>query len=138
EKGHEYGTTTGRPRRIGWLDTVVLNHSKRVSGLSYFAVTLLDVLSGLDEIKIVTAYELDGNIIDRVPSEVELFEKCQPISISLPGWKEDITNVKRFEDLPINAQKYLLKIEELTGIKVAVFSVGPDRKQTIERILLLT
>lgn len=138
EKGHEYGTTTGRPRRIGWLDTVVLNHSKRVSGLSYFAVTLLDVLSGLDEIQIVTAYELDGKIINTVPSEVELFEKCKPISISLPGWQEDITDVKRFEDLPINAQNYLLKIEELTGIKVAIFSVGPDRKQTIERISLLT
>ncbi len=138
EKGHEYGTTTGRPRRIGWLDTVVLNYAKRVSGLSYYAVTLLDVLSGLDEINIVTSYELDGVKVDRVPSEVELFEACKPNFITVPGWKEDITKVQSFEELPVNAQNYLLKIEELTGIKVAIFSVGPDRMQTIERIDILS
>jgi len=137
EKGHEYGTTTGRARRIGWLDTVVLNYAKRVSGMTYYAVTLLDVLSGIDELKIVTHYMLDGKMIDTIPSEVEAFSRCEPVTISLPGWKEDITNVKSFDELPENAKNYLLKIEALTGVKIAIFSVGPDRNQTIERIPLL-
>lgn len=131
ERGHEYGTTTGRARRIGWLDAVVINHSKRVSGISYLAITLLDVLSGVDELRIATAYRLNDEEINRVPSLVEDFSKCQPNYITLPGWKEDITNVKSFDDLPENAKKYLLKIEELTGIEIAIFSVGPDRNQTI-------
>ena len=130
-KGNEFGTTTGRPRRIGWLDTVILRHTKRVSGLSYLAVTLLDVLTGIDELSIVTHYELDGQIIDYIPAEIEDFENCKPIMIQMPGWKEDITQVTSFKDLPQEAQNYLTKIEELTGVKIAIFSVGPDRKQTI-------
>lgn len=131
-KGNEFGTTTGRPRRIGWLDTVILNYSKRVSGLSYLAITLLDVLSGLDTIKICTSYELDGQTIKNIPAHIKDYERCQANYIELPGWQEDITNVKSFDELPINAQNYLNKITELTGIPLAIFSVGPRRDQTIE------
>ncbi|VEU83016.1 adenylosuccinate synthase [Acholeplasma hippikon] len=137
ETGREYGTSTGRPRRIGWLDTVVINYSKRVSGLSYLAVTLLDVLSKIKELKIVVSYNLDGKEIFNVPSDYEDFLRCEPNFITLPGWDEDITQVKSFEELPLNAQKYIEKIEELTGIKVAIFSVGPDRNQTIQRFPIL-
>ncbi len=130
-KGNEFGTTTGRPRRIGWLDTVILRHTKRVSGLSFLAVTLLDVLSGIDELEIVTAYELNGKVIDYIPSEIEDFEQCKPLSIKIKGWHEDITQVKSYDELPDSTKAYLKKITELTGVEVAMFSVGPDRVQTI-------
>lgn len=133
ERGREYGTTTGRPRRIGYLDTVIINYAKRVSGLTYLAITLLDVLSGIDELRIVTSYTLDDKIIDKIPSVVEDFYRCKPNYISLPGWKEDITQVKSFDELPVEAKNYIYKIEALTNIEVAIFSVGPDRNQTIVR-----
>ncbi len=132
ERGHEYGTTTKRPRRIGWLDTVVLRHAKRVSGLSYLAVTLLDVLSTVRTLKIVTHYELDGEIIDYVPSEIETYNRCKPVYLELEGWDDDITHVTSFEELPKNAQNYLNKLSELVGVEIAIFSVGPDRTQTVE------
>jgi len=130
-KGNEFGTTTGRPRRIGWLDTVILRHTKRVSGISYLAVTLLDVLSGLDELKIVTSYELDGKTIDQIPAEIDDFYRCVPQYITVKGWQEDITQVKHFDELPKNAKDYLNKLSELVGIPIGMFSVGPDRNQTI-------
>jgi len=129
--GNEYGTTTGRPRRIGWLDTVVLRHTKRTSGLSYLAVTLLDVLSGIDELKIVVSYNLHGKEIDYIPAEIEDFSACEPNYITMPGWKEDITQVQSFAELPVNAQNYMNKLNELVGVPLAIFSVGPDRNQTI-------
>jgi adenylosuccinate synthase len=131
EKGHEYGTTTGRPRRIGWLDTVVLRHARRVSGITDLSIMLLDVLTGIPELKICTNYMFDGQIIDHVPGNYRHFSRCIPVYVTLPGWKEDITAVKHFEELPINAQKYLQAIEKYTGLKIAIFSVGPDRTQTI-------
>lgn len=137
ERGREYGTTTKRPRRIGWLDLVVINYAKRVSGLSYLAVTLLDVLSGVEEIKIVTHYMLDGKKIDDVPADVNDFKRVLPVYLTLSGWNEDITKVSSFDDLPIACQAYLNKIEELTGIEVAIFSVGPERNQTILRKAVL-
>ena len=130
-RGNEFGTTTGRPRRIGWLDTVILRHTKRVSGLSYLAVTLLDVLSGVQELKIVTHYELNGKIIDYIPADIEDFELCKPVFISMPGWMEDITKVTSYNELPIQAKNYLKKLQELVGVEIAIFSVGPDRNQTI-------
>jgi adenylosuccinate synthase len=130
--GNEYGTTTGRPRRIGWFDAAIIRYSARISGLTDIALTLLDVLTGLDEIKIAIDYKLDGIIIDSVPSTEILFNSVEPVYITLPGWTEDITKVKSFEELPINAQEYLLKIQETTGVKVSIFSVGPERSQTIE------
>lgn len=130
-KGNEFGTTTGRPRRIGWLDTVILRHTKRVSGLSYLAVTLLDVLSGLDELKIVTHYTLNNEIIDYIPAEIDDFANCKPVLISLPGWTEDITQVKSFDELPKACKDYLNLLSKLVGVDIAIFSVGPDREQTI-------
>ncbi|QNO15033.1 adenylosuccinate synthase [Alkalicella caledoniensis] len=137
EVGKEYGTTTGRPRRIGWLDTVILRHAKRVSGLDYIALTLLDVLTGVEKIQICTAYEVDGNIIKDFPSSVETLAKCKPIFEEVDGWSEDITGVSSFEELPVNAQKYIRKIEELIKVQVSMFSVGPDRKQTLETISMI-
>jgi len=129
--GKEFGTTTGRPRRIGWLDTVVLRHTKRISGLSYLAVTLLDVLTGIDELKIATSYTLNGEVIDRIPADIEDFGACTPNYITVPGWKEDITQVKSFDKLPENTKNYLNRLSELVGVELGIFSVGPDRNQTI-------
>jgi len=131
ERGREYGTTTGRPRRIGWLDMVVLRHAKRVSGLSSLAVMLLDVLSGVKELKICVEYTLDGVAIDHIPANYADYARVQAHYVSLPGWMEDITNVTSFDQLPKNAQAYLRAIEQYSGIPIALFSVGPDRTQTI-------
>jgi adenylosuccinate synthase len=129
--GHEYGTTTGRPRRIGWIDTVVLRHTRRISGITGLSVMLLDVLTGIETLKICVAYKLDGEIIDYIPANMNDFERCEPIYIELDGWEEDITKTTLFSDLPVNAQQYLNKISELSNIDLAMFSVGPDRKQTV-------
>ena len=129
--GNEYGTTTGRPRRIGWLDTVALRHSKRISGITGLSIMLLDVLSGIETLKICVAYRLHEDIIDYIPASIKDVEQCEPIYIELPGWNEDITKISNFSDLPDNAKDYLNKISELTGIEIAIFSVGPDRTQTI-------
>ncbi len=132
EKGNEYGTTTGRPRRIGWFDLILLNHSIRISGINNIAITLLDVLTGLEKIKIAIGYELNGKKIDYIPAGEREFNNLKPIYIEMDGWKEDITNVKSFSELPINAKKYLEKIQEYSQTKISCFSVGPDKKQTIE------
>ena len=129
--GHEYGTTTGRPRRIGWIDTVVLRHTKRISGLTGLSVMLLDVLTGLQTLKICVAYKLDGDIIDYIPANIKEFERCEPVYIEVPGWNEDITKVTSFDQLPENAKNYLNKISELSEVDLAIFSVGPDRIQTV-------
>lgn len=131
EKGHEYGTVTKRPRRVGYLDTVVLNHAIRVSGIQYLSVMLFDVLSNIPELKICYAYELDGKVIDYIPSTLSEYERCKPLYITMPTWNEDITHVHSFDELPENAKAYLRKIEELTHRPIAIFSVGPDREQTI-------
>lgn len=131
EKGHEYGTTTGRARRVGWLDLVLIKHAKTSGGLSGLAVTLLDVLSNIDTLKVCVAYELDGKVIDYIPSLVNDFDRVNPVYVELKGFKEDITGVKSFEELPLAAQQYIKFIEDQTGIKVVIFSVGPDRNQTI-------
>ncbi|WP_427340665.1 adenylosuccinate synthase [Caloranaerobacter sp. DY30410] len=134
EKGHEYGTTTGRPRRCGWLDTVMLRYSARINGLTSIAITKLDTLGGFEKIKICTAYELDGKVIKDFPSSLETLKRCKPIYEVLDGWKEEeIKNVRTFDDLPENAKKYISKIEELTGVKVKLVSIGPNRDATILR-----
>lgn len=132
EKGHEYGTVTKRPRRVGYLDGVGLNYAKRVAGINHLALMLLDVLTGLDELKICYAYEIDGKLSKTIPACLMEYEKVKPVYITMKGWKEDISNVRCFEDLPKEAQNYVRKIEEITGIKVSIISVGPDRQQTIE------
>ncbi|MDE6584868.1 MAG: adenylosuccinate synthase [Anaeroplasmataceae bacterium] len=131
ERGHEYGTVTKRPRRVGFLDCVVLNYARRVSGINHLALMLFDVLTGIETLKICYAYELDGQVIHTVPATTYDYARVKPLYIEMPGWTEDISNVTSFEELPQDAQNYIRKIEELTGIKVSLFSVGPDRNQTI-------
>ena len=130
EVGHEYGTVTKRPRRIGWFDTVVMRHSARVSGMTNLSVNCLDVLSGLKEIKICTAYDYKGEILTEYPASENIIKECKPIYETLPGFDEDITGVTTLEELPENARNYLSKIEELVGVKISIFSTGPDRTQT--------
>lgn len=134
ERGYEYGTVTKRPRRIGWLDTVVLRYAKRVSGLTSLTITLLDVLDQFEEIKICVAYLLNDQEIDFIPSSDFLYQQVKPQYITLKGWKSDLSNIKSYQELPANAKKYLEKISELVGLPIAMFSVGPDRKQTIKII----
>lgn len=131
ERGHEYGTVTGRPRRVGWFDAVVARYTSRLAGIDNWALMLFDVLSGLDKVKICTHYELDGKVIDTPPSTISKLARCKPVFIELDGWKEDITGVRHFEDLPEAAKAYVRKIEELTEVPVGVISVGPDRTQTM-------
>jgi len=131
EAGHEYGTTTKRPRRIGYFDSVVLKYSAMINSLTGLSIMLLDVLTGLEELKICVGYELDGKVITYIPARLEEYACCKPVYITLPGWSEDITNVKSFHELPINCQNYLRKIEEIVGVNIKCFSVGPDREQTI-------
>jgi len=139
EKGGEYGTTTGRPRRCGWLDVVILRYAKRINGLDEIALTKLDVLSGIKKLKIATAYRLEGKIIEEFPTSISELEKCQPIYIEFDGWerleqKEWKKIVKfGFEVLPKNAKVYLEKIEELIGIPITIISLGPSREETIIR-----
>lgn len=130
EIGREYGTVTKRPRRIGWFDTVVMRHSARVSGMTNLSVNCLDVLSGLKELKICTAYDYKGKLLTEYPASENIIKDCVPVYETLPGFDEDITQITKFEELPENAQNYLRKIEELVGVKISVFSTGPDRKQT--------
>ncbi|MCJ1655182.1 adenylosuccinate synthase [Staphylococcus sp. NRL 16/872] len=130
EVGREYGTTTGRPRRVGWFDSVVLRHSRRVSGITDLSINSIDVLTGLDTVKICTAYELDGEEITEYPANLDQLRRCKPIFEELPGWEEDITGCRTLEELPENARKYLERISELCGVRISIFSVGPDRDQT--------
>ena len=131
ERGHEYGTVTGRPRRVGWFDAVVARYTGQLAGIDYWALMLFDVLSGLDKVQICTGYERDGEILVFPPSTISGLSKCTPAMIEMDGWKEDISGVRNFDDLPEAAKAYVRKIEELTGIPVGMISVGPDRTQTI-------
>ena len=130
EVGHEYGTTTGRPRRVGWFDSVVMRHSRRVSGITNLSLNSIDVLSGLDIVKICVAYDLDGERIDHYPASLEQLKRCKPIYEELPGWSEDITGVRHLDELPENARNYVRRVGELVGVRISTFSVGPDRDQT--------
>ena len=130
EVGHEYGTTTGRPRRVGWFDSVVMRHSRRVSSLTNLSLNSIDVLTGLDEVKICVAYDLDGERIDYYPASLETLQRCTPIYETLPGWSEDITGVRHLDDLPETAKNYVRRVSELVGVKISTFSVGPGRDQT--------
>lgn len=130
EVAHEYGVVTKRPRRIGWLDTVVLRHAVRISGMTQLSLNCLDVLTGFETIKIAVAYNLDGKIIDHYPANNREVARCIPIYEELPGWEEDITGVTNIQDLPINAQNYLIRISEIVGLPLHTFAVGPEREAT--------
>lgn len=130
ETGHEYGTTTGRPRRVGWFDSVVVRHARRVSGITGLSLNSLDVLTGLETVKICTGYKYRGEIITHYPASLKMLSECEAVYEELPGWSEDITGVRRLEDLPANTRRYVERVSELTGIPIAIFSVGRNREQT--------
>lgn len=130
EIGNEYGTTTGRPRRVGWFDSVVVRHARRVSGITDLSLNSLDVLTGLDTVKICVAYKYKDKVIEEYPASLKVLSQCEAIYEEMPGWNEDITSVQRLEDLPENARHYLERISQLTNIPLSIFSVGPDREQT--------
>ena len=132
-QGHEFGTVTGRARRCGWFDAVIVKYAARVNGLTSISFMLLDVLTGFDKIKICTAYKMGDEIINNFPASLEDLAKCEPVYEELDGWNEDITKVENFEDLPENAKKYVARIEELIGVNIDLVSVGPNRTQTIIR-----
>ncbi|MEK4045885.1 adenylosuccinate synthase [Paenibacillus sp. FSL H8-0048] len=130
ETGHEYGTVTGRARRVGWFDSVVVRHARRVSGITGLSLNSLDVLSGLETVKICTGYKYRGDIITHYPASLKMLAECEAVYEELPGWSEDITGAKTLEDLPANTRKYVERVSELTGIPISIFSVGRNREQT--------
>ena len=131
EKGAEFGATTGRRRRCGWLDTVILNNAVRLNGLTGLAVTKLDVFGGLDSLKICTAYEYQGKTLDYFPGDLQMLAACKPVYETLPGWSEDISGIRNYNDLPENTKKYLRRIEKLTETPIQIISIGPARDETI-------
>jgi adenylosuccinate synthase len=130
EVGREYGTTTGRPRRVGWFDSVVVRHARRVSGLTDLSLNSIDVLTGIETLKICVAYNHKGKIINEYPASLKILAECEPVYEELPGWTEDITSVRNLNELPKNARHYIERVSQLTGIPLSIFSVGPDRTQT--------
>jgi adenylosuccinate synthase len=131
EKGAEFGATTGRRRRCGWLDAVLLRNAVRLNGVTGLAITKLDVLDGLEHLKICTEYESAGRPVADFPASLKVLEQCRPVYETLPGWPEDISGIRSFRRLPKNVKSYLSRIEELTGTPIDIVSVGPDRDQTI-------
>lgn len=132
DAGHEYGVVTKRPRRIGWLDAVVLQHAQRVAGVSDLALNCIDVLSGLSEVKICRGYQLpNGQIIDEYPASLKILDQCQPVYETLPGWQEDIRGVTNMQAWPQAARDYVAKVQKLTGLNILSVSVGPNRAETI-------
>lgn len=131
EIGHEYGATTGRPRRCGWLDLNVVKHAARINGLTDLVITKIDVLSAFDEIKVCTGYEIDGQIFDTIPASVEMVARAKAVYETFPGWQCDITGIRTFDDLPENCKAYLKRIEDFTDTRISLVSVGPDRENNI-------
>jgi len=131
KKGAEFGATTGRKRRCGWLDTVLLRNAARLNGLTGLVITKLDVLDGLTSLKICTGYEYNGETLDDFPAALKTLVACKPVFETLPGWSEDISGIRKLEDLPKNARRYLDRIEELLETPIDIVSVGPGRDETI-------
>ena len=131
QDGDEYGATTGRPRRCGWFDAVVARHAARLSGLDGLAVTKLDVLRGFDPVRVCVAYDCRGERLDHVPASTRLWDDAKPVYEELPGWSEELSGVRRLEDLPTNARRYLDRLVELTGVPLKIVSVGARREETI-------
>jgi adenylosuccinate synthase len=131
EKGVEFGATTGRKRRCGWLDTVIVRNAVRLNGLTGLAITKLDVLGGLEELKICTGYEVKGNRLNEFPASLKVLAECTPLYETLPGWSEDISTIRQFGDLPQTTKTYLKRVEELTETPIQIVSVGPGRDETI-------
>lgn len=131
--GNEFGTTTGRPRRCGWLDTVILRYSVRTSGLTSLVINKLDTLTGIKPLKICTGYELDGKVINEFPADLSILANCKPVYEELEGWDDDITGIKTYEELPDAVKAYVNRIEELTKTKVSMVGTGPNRNQNIKK-----
>jgi adenylosuccinate synthase len=131
QRGREYGTVTGRPRRCGWFDAVAVRHAARLGSADTLAVMLLDVLSALDEISICTAYEIDGRRTESFPSDAYVLERCRPVYETMPGWRSEITQSRRMDDLPTAARRYVERLGELLALPISIISIGPDRSQTI-------
>ncbi len=131
EKGHEFGATTGRPRRCGWLDGVALRRALKVNSISGLCITKLDVLDGLESIGLCVGYKCEGEELETPPAAVESLEACEPVYEELPGWQESTLGITRYQDLPQNARDYLRRLEELTEKPIDIVSTGPDRSQTI-------
>lgn len=131
ERGREYGTTTGRPRRIGWLDGVLLSYAARINGMTHIAINSMDVLSGMDVVRIVVGYELDGKVVSDPPASLRSLERCKPIYEEFAGWDESIARATTRQEVPTEAEIYIQRIEEITGAKVAMLSVGREHGQTI-------
>ncbi len=129
--GAEFGATTGRPRRCGWFDAMVIRYAVRINGLTGIALTKLDVLSDFDTIKVCTGYRFEGKELETLPARLETFEKCEPVYEELPGWKSDISTVRSFDELPEKARNYVKRLEELSGCPIVLVSVGPRRDQTM-------
>lgn len=131
EKGREYGTTTGRPRRCGWLDLVIVKHAAVLSGITDIAITKLDTLSGIDKLMVCTGYELDGRVIDYFPASLEDLSRCKPVYEEYDGWDESVERARTYNELPETAKKYLERIESFAGARISIISVGPGRDDTI-------
>ena len=129
--GHEFGTVTGRPRRTGWLDACVVKYAGTLSGTDYMAVTRLDILDNFDEIKMCTAYRVNGKVLNEIPASLKILAQVEPVYETFAGWKTDISKIRRYEDLPLNARRYLERMAQVTGIALGIVSVGPNRDQTI-------
>ena len=129
--GNEFGATTGRPRRTGWMDALALRFAARVNGLDGLALTKLDCLTGFDKVRVAVAYRLGGKTLEEMPGDGELLERCEPVYEDLPGWTEKVEAIRSFDDLPKNARAYVRRVEELTGVPVVGLSVGADRGETI-------
>ncbi|MGL5512503.1 MAG: adenylosuccinate synthase [Sporomusa sp.] len=131
ERGHEYGTTTGRPRRCGWQDACIVRYAGYVSGIDSMAITRLDILDGLETLKICTDYKYKGQLLHEFPASLKVLSEVEPVYEQLPGWSESTTNVRNYQDLPLNARRYIERLSEVTGIAIGIVSVGPGREQTI-------
>jgi adenylosuccinate synthase len=130
-RGSEFGSVTGRPRRCGWLDIPLLRRSFQLNGVDGMCITKLDVLDGMEEIRLCTHYERDGRRLDLIPTGAEAVGQCSPVYETLPGWRESTVGARSFDALPRNARNYLTRVEALTGARIAMVSTGPDRDETI-------
>ncbi len=137
ERAHEYGTTTGRPRRCGWFDAVAARFSNQINGFTGAAITRLDILDAFPRLKICVGYKLDGHTIDYFPANVAALERCQPIYEELPGWETPTSHMRQYEQLPLEARQYVARLEELISCPVNLICVGPAREQTIQKTPIL-
>ena len=134
QTGHEFGTVTGRSRRCGWLDLAVVSYGAALNSLDYLAITRLDILDGLDEVKICVGYTRNGEAVQGFPASLDVLAECEPVYETFPGWKTDISGIRKYEELPEAARRYVERIAEVTGVKIGIVSVGPGRDQTIDLV----